>query len=123
MPPKTIAFRIKQMEKKRIIQGYRVNLNLEKLGYSYYKVNFKFNNNQKINEIIRYVKNNPNVVFIDFSISDYDFEIDVEIENKEKLINLIKDIKNNFKSVMDYEIMMFKKYHKLESVPFISINE
>lgn len=119
IPPKTIAFRIKQLEKKGIIQGYRVNLNLTKLGYSYYKINFRFRKNPKIEELIKYAKYNPNIIFVNFTISDYDFEIDVEIENKEKLINLINKIKTKFKQVMDYEIMIFRKYHKIESIPFL----
>ena len=118
IPPKTIAFRIKQLEKKGIIQGYRVNLNLAKLEYAYYKINFKIGDNFKINELIRYVKHNPNIIFIDLSIGDYDFEIDVEVENKEKLMQIIQEVKSHFKSVRDFEIMIFKRYHKLESVPF-----
>ena len=48
---RTIAFRIKQLEKKKVIQGYRVNLNLAKLGYEYYKINFILDNYSKHSQL------------------------------------------------------------------------
>ncbi|MDP2947383.1 MAG: winged helix-turn-helix transcriptional regulator [Nanoarchaeota archaeon] len=36
----TIKLRIKQLEKKEIIVGYKININLQKLGYQGYRVDF-----------------------------------------------------------------------------------
>lgn len=118
IPSKTVAFRIKQLEKKKIIQGYRLELNLDKIGYSYYKINFKFNKNQKKEDLIEYCKNNKNLVFIDFSISEYDFEIEIEVENKNQVFEIINQIKQKFGNILEYEVINFKKYDKIESIPF-----
>ena len=123
LPETTIAFRIRQLEKKEIIQGYRINLNLGYFNREYYKVNLKLDDLSKKEELIAFCKENPQVIFIDFSISDYDFEFDVEVENKENISNILKTIKNRFAKIQDYEVISFKKYHKVESVPeALSIN-
>ncbi|MDP4039389.1 MAG: winged helix-turn-helix transcriptional regulator [Candidatus Pacearchaeota archaeon] len=115
-PVRTIAFRIKELEKKQIIQGYRVNINLEKIGYEYYKLNFILDDCSKIQELESFCKGNEKVIFIDETLDELDFEIDVEVKNKKELVVLIEKIKEKF-PVRDLEILTFEKYLKLESIP------
>ena len=112
---RTVAFRIKQLEKKKIIQGYRIDINLQKIGYEYYKVNFILNDYSKSKEILAFCQGNENIIFIDESLAELDFEIDVEIESKEKLLELINEIKKQF-NVREAEIFTFREYLKLESL-------
>ncbi len=116
-PPRTIAFRIKQLEKKNIIQGYRVNLNLEKLEMEYYKLNIILNDSFTFNELLSFSKNNKNIIFLDRTISDLDYEIDIEVKNKQEMFTIIKKIKENF-NIRKIDILSFKEYYKLKSVPF-----
>jgi len=113
---RTIAFRIKQLEKKKIIQGYRVNLNLAKLSYEYYKINFILDDYSKYTLLEEFCRNHENVIYIDKTLEDLDFEIDVEIKNKEDLFKLIKEIKEKF-NVREVETFSFGEYLKLESIP------
>jgi DNA-binding Lrp family transcriptional regulator len=115
-PVRTIAFRIKELEKKQIIQGYRVNLNLEKIGYEYYKLNFILDDCSKSQELESFCKGNEKIIFIDETLEELDFEIDVEVKNKKELVDLIEKIKEKF-PVRDLEILTFEKYLKLESIP------
>ena len=115
-PERTISFRIKKLEKKKIIQGYRVNINLAKIGYEYFKVNIILNNMEDYDKLFSYTNNHPNIIYYDKTLSNYDFEIDVEIESKEKLLELLADIKQKF-HVRNIEILSFKEYYKLELIP------
>jgi DNA-binding Lrp family transcriptional regulator len=115
-PVRTIAFRIKELEKKQIIQGYRVNINLEKIGYEYYKLNFVLDDCSKSQELESFCKGNEKIIFIDETLDELDFEIDVEVKNKKELVDLIEKIKEKF-PVRDLEILTFEKYLKLESIP------
>jgi DNA-binding Lrp family transcriptional regulator len=115
-PVRTIAFRIKELEKKQIIQGYRVNINLEKIGYEYYKLNFTLDDCSKSQELENFCKGNEKIIFIDETLDELDFEIDVEVKNKKELVDLIEKIKEKF-PVRDLEILTFEKYLKLESIP------
>ena len=115
-PHRTIAFRIKQLEKKKIIQGYRVNLNLEKIGYEYYKMNMILNSYEKYEELLNFCKNHLNIIYIDRTLTELDFEIDVEVKNRQELLKLLNEIKFKF-NVRDMEILVYKEYYKLESLP------
>ena len=116
VPPRTIAFRIKRLEKEKVIQGYRVAINLEKIEHEYYKINMVLNDFEKYDRLLSFAKNHPNIIYIDKTLSDLDFEIDVEIKNRQELLKLLGWIKSNF-SVRDMEIFSFKEFYKLETIP------
>jgi len=115
-PERTIAFRIKQLEHKKIIQGYRMNLNLSKIGYEYYKLNFLMNDLSNQGELFSFCENHPNVIYIDKTLAELDFEIDVEVKGRQELLDLISEVKKRL-NVRDVQILNIKEYLKLESIP------
>jgi DNA-binding Lrp family transcriptional regulator len=115
-PERTIAFRIKQLEKKKIIQGYRVSLDLKKIGFEYYKLNFILNDCLKYDELESFCKSHENVIYIDKTLEELDFEIDVEIKDRVELLKLISEIKEKY-NIRNVEILAFNEYVKLESIP------
>ena len=117
-PPRTIAFRIKQLEKKKIIQGYRTEINLETIGYEYYKLNIILNDFYNFNKLFSFCLDNSNVIYLDRTLSDLDFEIDIEVNGRKELLKLQDKIKSNF-SVRDIEILNFREYYKLELLPIV----
>lgn len=114
--PRTIAFRIKRLENKEVIQAYRVHIDLEKIGYQYYKINFILNNFDKYNQFLQFCDMIPEIIYFDRTISEYDFEIDVEIKGKKELLKLLNEIKDTF-NIRDAEIYTYEQYYKLESMP------
>ena len=114
--PRTIAFRIKRLEKQDVIQAYRVHIDLEKIGYQYYKINFILNDFEKYNQFIQFCDMTPEIIYFDRTISEYDFEIDIEIEGKTELMKLLEEIKSKF-NIRDAEIYTYEQYYKLESMP------
>ncbi len=116
IPPRTVAFRIQQLEKKKIIRAYRVNLNLNSIGYEYYKINITLNDYSKYDALMNFSKNHTNIIYIDRTLSELDFEIDVEIQNRQELLNLLNEMKLKF-NIRNVEILAFKEYYKLELLP------
>lgn len=114
--PRTIAFRIKQLEKNKILRGYRVNINLQAIGYEYYKVNMILDNMDNYEKLLEFAQSHPNIIYIDRTISDLDFEIDVEIKGKQELLRLIDELRGKF-NIRSAEICSFKEYLKLETIP------
>lgn len=114
--PRTIAFRIKRLEDKDVIQAYRVYIDLEKIGYEYYKINFILNDFEKYGQFLQFCDMAPEIIYFDRTISEYDFEIDIEIKSKKELLDLLKEIKNKF-NIRDAEVFTFEQYYKLESMP------
>ncbi len=117
---KTIINKIKRLEKEKIIVGYRAEFNLEKLGLKYYKIHITtFNTTpEKIKQIKQYIRQNPNIIYHDEVLGGYDIEIEVQIENENKLRELIEDIRERFSNIIkDYEILHYYKEHRLRFFP------
>lgn len=115
-PERTVAARIKNLEKRKIVQGYRISLNLDKIGYDYYKINFILNDCSKREELFLFCEKNLNVIFIDETLGNLDFEIDVEVKGRQELLNLVNEIKEKF-DIRETEVLNFKEYLKLETIP------
>jgi len=115
-PPRTISFRIKKLEKNKVIQGYRVNINLKKIGYEYYKINMILDDFENYNKLFEFANNHPNITYFDRTLSNLDFEIDVEVKNKEELLKLLAEVKSKF-NIRNIELLSFKEYYKLELLP------
>ncbi|MFT4326344.1 MAG: Lrp/AsnC family transcriptional regulator [Candidatus Woesearchaeota archaeon] len=113
-PAKTIINRIKKLEKTKVISGYGVNININKIGYEYYKLNIVFSENTNYKKLLEYAKNLKNSVYIDETINEYDFELNVEVKNKEELQNIINNLKSTFGGIKKLEIKQIEKYIKMQ---------
>jgi len=117
---RTVANRIKNLEKQKIIIGYKVLYDLSKLCYLYYKVHFKLHDitKEKEKEFKNYIFQHPNIVYDNISIGGPDLEIDIQVENTRKLRKIIKEIKDKFSSVIqDYELLQYLKEYKFLLFP------
>jgi DNA-binding Lrp family transcriptional regulator len=115
-----ISYRIKKLEKCGIILVYRSLIDLEKIGYHLYKIIFRLHNFSKEEEsdLISYCKSIPNIVQYIRLVGNWDAEIEVEIEDEERLYNIINEIRNRFdKLIKDYEVLCITEEHKLNFYP------
>jgi len=115
-----ISYRIKKLEKSKIILCYRSLINLKKIGYRLYKIIFRLYNFSKEEEssLISYCKSIPNIVQYMRLVGNWDVEIEIEIEDEEKLYDLINEIRNKFdKIIKDYEVLQITEEHKLNFYP------
>lgn len=120
MTSKTVIERIRSLEKRKVIIGYKTVFDLEKLGYEYYKVHFKLNNitKEKEDNFRLFVKTHPNIIYDDEVLGGDDFEIEVQVQNTGTLRKILEDIKTSFSSILkEYKIMQFYKEHKYVLLP------
>jgi DNA-binding Lrp family transcriptional regulator len=115
----TVVYRIKQLEKKNIIQGYRTLLNLKQLGYEYYKIDMNFYNINNYEAFLKFSQMHPNIIYVDKTIGGTDFEFDVEVKSKEEMFKIIEQIRQRFKDVRDYEYFSVRQCYKLIYMPII----
>jgi Lrp/AsnC family transcriptional regulator for asnA, asnC and gidA len=99
---RTIKNRIKQLENKKIIVGYRIALDLSKLGYQYYKVLFYLNNIKNIDKMKTFALMHPNIVFINKTIGGADFELEFHVTNIEEFYKVLNEFKRLFHKDIDY---------------------
>jgi DNA-binding Lrp family transcriptional regulator len=113
--PKTVTSRIKQLEKKKVIIGYRTMFDLEKLGYQYFKIHFNLHNltEQKEKQFGSYLRQHPNVTYDNEVLGGDDIEIEVQMKTIQDLRKFLEEIKNQFADIIrNYKHMLFYKEHK-----------
>ena len=118
--PKTVINKIKELEKDKIIVGYRTEFNLEKLGYKYYKLHIStFNiSPEKNKQLKQYIKQNPYIIFEDTVLGGYDIEIEIQIENEDNLRDLVEDLREKFSDIIKYyETLYYFKEYRLRFFP------
>jgi len=112
--PNTVMLRIKDMKKSGLIQGFKPLIHLENTQYSGYKAAIKFQNitEDKEKQIINYLKTNVNIVAIIKLVGIWDFEIEFEVENKEKMLELTRSFRDYFKDIIkEFEVIpLFHEY-------------
>ncbi len=117
---KQVSHRIRNMERKKVIVGYRTMFNLERLGLLHYHLNIKVKNLKKEKEAAfrSFCFRHPNILYSHYSICGPDLEIDIEVESVEKLRGIIQEIKDNFSSIIqEYEILHYIRQHKYIYMP------
>jgi len=115
-----IAVKDKFQELKQlgIIQGFRADIDILKLGYQIFRVNMFLENYNLRNKIIDYVKFNPNLVFIDTYSGGADLELEFHLENMNQLYPVMQNIVEKFpNSIRYYRQLNIEKYHKFLYLP------
>ena len=116
--PDTVRNRIKNLEKKKIIVGYKIGLNLEKLGYVSYRIDLQLISTERNKELFEYCRNHKNIYQINRSIGGADFEIEVIVKDLNHLIKLIDELKVRFKDVINnVDYFGFSTFHILKYIP------
>jgi len=102
--PKVVSYRIKELEKKGIIKGYKVLLNSNVMGFNTYKafVFFKNIDEERKKEFINYCKNLPNIINIVVTFASWDMEIMFETKKDEEYYKIMDDIKEKFSDIINF---------------------
>jgi len=120
MTPKTVAARIKKLEKKGVIVGYRTAFDLEMLGYQHFKLHINLQNitEEKVCQFRAYVKQHPNIIYDNEVLGGDDFEIEIQVSGMEEFRGVINDIKARFAGIIkNYRYMIFYREHKFLFLP------
>ncbi len=116
--PDTIRSHIRNLRKRQVIVGYKIGLNLSKLGYDSYRVDFDLMRTDKVKDLFLYCQVHKSVYQINNTIGGADFEIEVVVRNAEELTQFIDSIKTKFKDMIrDDDHFRFSTIHLLNYIP------
>ncbi len=118
--PNTVILRIKELKKKEIIQGFKPLIHLDKIDVSGYKALIKFQNitENKEKEMFRHLYENPHVVGALKLVGLWDFEVEFEVEKKEQMLSIVREIRDMFKDIIkDLEILPLYHEYKYNFFP------
>ena len=117
---KTILTKIKDLEQRKIIQGYTTFLHINKLGLKFFKLCLYFQDYQdnKFQEVLNYCKAQKNIIHIIKSIGTWELELEIEAETVEYIYELIEEIKTKHpKIIKKIDITIITNERKLEFFP------
>jgi Lrp/AsnC family leucine-responsive transcriptional regulator len=114
----TVKNRIKKLSKSEIIVGYRLNIDFLKLGYEFYKVDITLIEYRKRNQIIEYMKNNPNVFMLTKTAGYDDLEFDFIVKDVTQLSHIMEELKIKFpNTIKNYKYFFQPEIHKIVYIP------
>ncbi|MFH1471229.1 MAG: Lrp/AsnC family transcriptional regulator [Candidatus Micrarchaeota archaeon] len=118
--PKVIAYRIRKLERDKVILGYRLGMNLDRIGIVYYKLHLYLRNmtHKKEKEMFEYARMHPNIIYIDEKIGGADMEFELQVESQTQFREILSEIRHRFSDVVnDYDFLVYYKEHKLVYLP------
>ena len=117
-----VRYRLKKLEKEKIISGYTTQLDLPKLNLLRYSVFFSLHkmNEETERKMISFAKVHNNIIFILVMIGTYDLSLELEVPTYEVLEEIIKKFREQFSdNIKDFEIIFNTYEYKYDFYPFL----
>ncbi|MBI4918528.1 Lrp/AsnC family transcriptional regulator [archaeon] len=114
-----VDYRIKHLEKEKIIEKYICSLNLGLLGFKTYKIHFKVRNIKEEKEFVKYVLEHNLVVNCVKEEGAFDYSVSIAVKNIKELDEFLMTVKNDFRDLIkDYavSIIVYSKIFKLNKL-------
>lgn len=108
MTSKAALYRLRRLENKSIILGYNALIDTNKLGYSFYKIDFYLSDILNLKRMFEFAKQYKNIVYRMRTIGGPDFEIEVMVKNVFEMKELINEIRKNFPNIESYRFHRFE---------------
>jgi Lrp/AsnC family leucine-responsive transcriptional regulator len=117
---KAVGYRIKMLERKRVILCHRVNVDNSKLGYTWYKVFLSLQNmnSDKERELMSYLRENKSVVFMTEVLGQSDLEFEVLVKSNRELHSIVSDLRLRFADILkEYSSVILYNTHRIRYFP------
>lgn len=101
-------YKLKQLRKKEVILGNRIQFDMAKLGFYFAVLRLKINNldNKLKEKIMHFCKNRGYMNALAFGISNYNVLMQIVYQNEEELRGAVNEIKRRFPSEKDSLILI-----------------
>ncbi|MBI4980982.1 Lrp/AsnC family transcriptional regulator [Candidatus Woesearchaeota archaeon] len=116
IPQTTVSAKIKNLEKKKIIQGYRAEIDFIKLGFMNYFLEIYLETNENLSQIESWANAHRNVVWLQKIIGTCDIEIEMEVKDRVELESLLNELRAKFKNIRKI-VFWSQEYKKLTYLP------
>lgn len=108
-------YRLKKLEQKKVIRGYKIALNYSKLGIKFYKT-FIYLDNQKtdrVKALRNYLSTKENIVHNVLVIGNWDMEPEFEVYSEEEFSKQLRDVSDSFNDIIKrIDVVTITKEHK-----------
>lgn len=115
-----VQYRIKELEKKRIILAYKVHLEPKAMGRIFCKAILSLNNTTKerLDQFVSYASSVPGAVWPQRVLGSWDFELDLELESYDAFQDVVADLMERFPDLIQaHDFIIVSKEFKLDFFP------
>jgi DNA-binding Lrp family transcriptional regulator len=117
----SVSYRLNNLAKNGIINAFRVNVDLAKLGLQHYKLEIYLRDHKQRLAIWNYLKEKPYCDTLNVAIGWSDLEFEIIVENVQKLGEVIEEIDAKFPNMIKKQsFWIFDKVHKERWLPEFS---
>lgn len=96
MTPTGAKYKLRNLEKNKVIVAYKLLIDTGKLGYEYYKVDLELEDITIVPALREYITRHPNVVYRNIIVGGSDFEFDCELKSQHDFYQLMDELKSLF---------------------------
>jgi Lrp/AsnC family leucine-responsive transcriptional regulator len=122
LTPNAVKERIRNLEKKKVIMGYRVMVNYPLLGFLHYRVflHLDYLTAAKEKRIINFLKYHRSIVSATKTIGYCELEFRAIVRDIHEFYSLMEELRNQFPDLIkEYESILYYKFHEaLNYFPF-----
>ena len=106
LPPETVRYRLKLLEKKKIIAGYTISLNPNLEGMHYYRIYISLNNptEENVRKVTLFLLNLRQTRRVIRVVSNYDIIYDILVSSGDELRQVKKQVEEKFYSIINAQI-------------------
>lgn len=115
----SINYRMGKMKKNNLMLAFRPLINLAKIGYQTYRIEFQLEDYKRRNELLASFIGFPNIVYAFETIgTSTDVEIEIEVESAEKFEQVLNSLRDQFATVIrSYKYYKFTNIYKMVFTP------
>jgi len=113
-----VNYRIKKMIANGIIKDFRVMIDLQKIGYYWYKIEIQLEDLSIKKSMLSFFHQHPNIIYAYETISDNDIELEMEVTGYKEFREILDEIRELFgKYIKKYHHFIWYKEHKFLFMP------
>ncbi len=114
------AYRLKNLVKNGMIQAFRIDIDVSKLGYQQFKVDIFLRKYKQRSSIIKYLRFNPYLLHIGTSSGVSDLELEFYVKKVDQLYDILNNLIVKFPNIIkNYKYFNILKVFKINYMPEI----
>lgn len=118
LTPMIVKYRMKKMMEQKIIEGFRAMIDISKIGYYWYKIEFMLTDYSKKQQMLNFFAIHPHIVYAYESTAQADLEVELEVESYEQFRQILNEIRTKFDDAIEsYKHLLWYKEHKIVFFP------
>jgi Lrp/AsnC family transcriptional regulator, leucine-responsive regulatory protein len=92
----SVTYRLQNLVKKGVIQGFRTNIDLQALDLQYFKIDIHLKEHNSRKSIVSYLETKPYLECINVSVGWSDIEPEIIVQDVNKLGTILEDVNTKF---------------------------